>query len=299
MGDNICLLKTAVATVSVNGTCVEANILFNEGSQRSFITKGLAGCLQVQPFKTEKLSISTFGAHTGCISKLNTATIRLHTISGQLIPLTVLIVSTIAAPLQNLHRKTLTELPYLTGLHLAHPVTSTDQFTITLLIGADHYWDIVEDHIVRGNGPTAMSSKLGYLLSGPLGAPNSRNTSANILHVTTQLPPDSDLQQFWSVESLGILPTNESANATLELYIQNSVKRLPDGSYSARFPWKDSHPALPNNFSTCAHQTRALARKLAKTPSLFAKYNEILIEQKRRGFIKQVKFPTDSTGMSH
>ena len=41
-------------------------------------------------------------------------------------------------------------------------------FFITLLIGADHYWEIVEDHVIRSNGPTAVGSKLGYLLSGPL-----------------------------------------------------------------------------------------------------------------------------------
>ncbi|KAH3841251.1 hypothetical protein DPMN_114710 [Dreissena polymorpha] len=37
---------------------------------------------------------------------------------------------------------------------------------IAVLIGADHYWDLVEDTVIRGNGPTAVKSKLGYLLSG-------------------------------------------------------------------------------------------------------------------------------------
>ena len=47
-----CLLKTAVATISAGDTYVEANILFDEESQRSFLTKGLADCLQVQPHAT-------------------------------------------------------------------------------------------------------------------------------------------------------------------------------------------------------------------------------------------------------
>jgi hypothetical protein len=41
-------------------------------------------------------------------------------------------------------------------LKLAHPVTSDKNFEISLLIGADHYWDFVEDHIILGNGHTAM-----------------------------------------------------------------------------------------------------------------------------------------------
>ena len=78
----------------------------------------------------------------------------------------------------------LTKLPYLRNLPLAHPVLSSDSFKISLLIGTDHYWDIVEDHIVHGQRPTAMSSKLGYLLSGPL--PVDQTTSVtNTFHVST------------------------------------------------------------------------------------------------------------------
>ena len=242
-------LKTAVATVSAEGTYVEANILFDEGSQRSFITKSLADCLTLQPHGTEELSISTFGTQTSHVNKLDVATIYLHTISGQPIPLTVLIVPTIAAPLQNRSKKPLTDFPHRKGLHLAHPVTSTEQFVdINLLIGADHYWDVVEDHIIKGNGPTAMGSKLGYLLSGPMGTTTQENTTTNILHVTTTPIPDPDLQRFWSVESLGTVPKDDTANTILKRYIKNNVKRLPNGSYSARFPWNNSHPALPTNF---------------------------------------------------
>ena len=294
-GNNICILKTAVATVSAEGTYVEANILFDEGSQRSFITKSLADCLTLQPHGTEELSISTFGTQTSHVNKLDVATIYLHTISGQPIPLTVLIVPTIAAPLQNRSKKPLTDFPHLKGLHLAHPVTSTEQFVINLLIGADHYWDVVEDHIIKGNGPTAMGSKLGYLLSGPMGTTTQENTTANILHVATTPIPDPDLQRFWSVESLGTVPKDDTANTFLKHYIKNNVKRLPNGSYSACFPWKDSHPALPTNFSMCARRTRSLTRKLGNTPPLLSKYHEILKEQEHRGFIEQVEHSSNTT----
>lgn len=38
---------------------------------------------------------------------------------------------------------------------------------ISLLIGVNHYWVIVGNGIIRGPGPVAVSSKIGYLLSGP------------------------------------------------------------------------------------------------------------------------------------
>ena len=80
----------------------------------------------------------------------------------------VLIVPTIATPLRNILKTNVTQLPHLRGLPLGHSVMRDDSFKISLLIGSNHYWDIVEDHIIRGNGPTAMSSILGYLLSGTL-----------------------------------------------------------------------------------------------------------------------------------
>ena len=73
-------------------------------------------------------------------------------------------------------------------------------FQIDLLIGTDHYWNIVEDHILRGPGPTTAKSKIGYLLSGPVPTANqSTRINASILHVMTSHKEDEfDLERFWS-----------------------------------------------------------------------------------------------------
>jgi len=240
-----------------------------------------------------ELSLSTFGTGTSSIAKLDVATIYLHGISGQAIPLTVLIVPTIAMLIHTVDHKAITNLSYLEGLQLAHPISSAERFSITLLIGADQYWNIVEDHVIRGNGPTAVGSTLSYLLSGPLETSNQGQIVASTLHVATQQTPN--LEQFWSVESVGITSADNPNNSFLDTYINRSVERLSDGSYRARFPWKDSHPPLPTNYSTCSNRTRALARKLALTPSLLNKYSEILEDQERWGFIERVQHMTNPT----
>ena len=217
-GSATCLLKTAVVNISSRGIHIQSNILFDEGSQCSFLTKGLADCLQVQPHDTVELSLSTFGTGTSSITKLDVATINLHGISGQVIPLTVLVAPTIAAPIHTVDRKVITNLLYLAGLQLAHPISSDEQFSITLLIGADQYWNIVEDHVIRGNGPTVVGSKLGYLLSGPLETTTQEKIVANTFHVATQ--PTPNMGQFWSVESVGITPKDELTNSFLDTYYQ-------------------------------------------------------------------------------
>ena len=107
------------------------------------------------------------------LKKLNVANLQVITDTGTPVSINVLIVPSIATPLENtVKTPVLKDLSYLRGLQLAHPVTKSDSFEISLLIGADHYWDCVGDHTVCGNGPTAVSSKLGYLLSGPISSAN-------------------------------------------------------------------------------------------------------------------------------
>jgi len=108
---------------------------------------------------------------------LAVATTHLHALNGVKIPVSVLVIPKLVAPVRNSVRTHLSQLSYLHHLPLAHPVTSDENFYISILIGADYYWHFVQDHVVRGDGPTAVESRLGYLLSGPLPFPTSVNTS--------------------------------------------------------------------------------------------------------------------------
>ena len=124
--------------------------------------------------------------------------------------MTVLIVPQLAAPIRNSVRTHLGKLSYLKGLSLAHPVTGDENFRISILIGADSYWQFIQDCTVRGNGPTAVKSKLGYLLSGPLPLPNTTTTTSfhvSILSCTTE---NTDHMSFWQVESIGTTPISQN-----------------------------------------------------------------------------------------
>jgi len=58
------LLKTAISYVGTGNTKFSAGILFDEGSQRSYITQELTESLQLPVDGTEMLSISSFGVKT-------------------------------------------------------------------------------------------------------------------------------------------------------------------------------------------------------------------------------------------
>ncbi|CAB4008040.1 Hypothetical predicted protein [Paramuricea clavata] len=185
------LLKTAVSPIEYIGSTVTAHILFDEGSHRSFITGSLARNVGLTAEREETLSLSTFGGTTTSVRRVEVGTINLQTPVGENIPIEVIIVPTIAAPLQSFTTIDLHSLPDLKGLTFAHPITNEHTFDIDLLIGADHYWNVVEDEIIKGSGPTAAKSKIGYLLSGPI--PLTNQTSALNTTIARMMNLNSDV----------------------------------------------------------------------------------------------------------
>ena len=109
--------------------------------------------------------------------------------SGDTVLLSVLVVPCFAMALQNTSIS-VNHLTQLCDLYLTHPLTAEKEFEISHLIGADYYWDIVGDYIVRGMRPSAVESKLGYLLSGPIQPKDTQSTTAYVL-----------MERFWNLES--------------------------------------------------------------------------------------------------
>ena len=288
-----CLLKTAIAPIIAGGIRTQANILFDEGAQCSFISLAMANELQITPVSTTDVAVASFGTTALTQQKLGTTMVEVETESGELIPLSVLIVPSISAPIQNSISTSVRSMRHLRGLKLTQPVTSEGNFTISLLIGTDYYWSFVQDHIVRGQGPIAQQSKLGYLLSGPLPSAISEETSSALLQITSVItidePKSPDLHNFWSVEAVGTDANSKSMDSVfLQSYQQSSITQTPEGPYIARFPWKVDKPHLLSNFAICKKRTQTLVNKLRKTPHILQLYDGIIKEQEERGFIERV-----------
>ena len=112
-------------------------------------------------------------------------------------------------------RVNINNYPHLQGLELAD--SSESQCGIDILIGSDHYWEIVTGETIRGNsGPMAINSKFGWLLSAPTNFSCSSNESNTVSNLIISGGPrfneanDKDeivdtLKTFWETESTGIL----------------------------------------------------------------------------------------------
>lgn len=94
------------------------------------------------------------------------------------------------------------------GLELADYFDGS-QDTIYVLVGSDFYWDIVIGDIVS----VSVSSKLRWLLSGPVKGATTDNYVVSNLIVSGELPMreidevTEIMQRFWEIESIGIEET--------------------------------------------------------------------------------------------
>jgi len=123
----------------------------------------------------------------------------------------------------------------LKDLQLAHPVTEDDSFEIRILVGADYYWTFIQDHIIRGDGPTAVQSRLGYLLSGSL---LQISTAVTLVHVNFTAVDSQDLNTFWKTKTSGLSPDTDIDGSFLKAYMQSSITRQPNGVCLLIFPGK-------------------------------------------------------------
>lgn len=125
-----------------------------------------------------------------------------------MVQINALCFSTICTPLPPIYK-----YQCLDELDLADNFTEMND-TIDMLIGSDFYWTLVTGKVLHTNGgPTAVSSKLGWLLSGltegdcTMVALNNLSICDGLQHplvFTEKNALLSTLNNFWELEAIGI-----------------------------------------------------------------------------------------------
>jgi len=146
-------LKTAVAPVRSTHAQSHARIFLDEGAQRTLITSSLAKQLHLYPTFREKLKLSGFQSSCSASTPqlYDVTSLAIMDLTGKQVTIEAIILDHIANPLQNHHRVAVSHLQHIRNLRLAHPTTYDEPLLpIDMLIGADYYWTLVTDKIIRG-----------------------------------------------------------------------------------------------------------------------------------------------------
>ena len=112
------------------------------------------------------------------------------------------------------------------------------------------------------SGLVAMSSKFGWLVSGPIknSGENSTVTHSNLVvqgpsSLDSECTLEKELRRFWDIESLGILDDALSEPGTERFPSQISYDFL-QGCYRVGLPWKLSKPES-TNYALCIRRQSA------------------------------------------
>ena len=206
--------------------CLVARTVLDSGSQRTYVTRRLRDRLNLPTIGTESLRIKTFGATETQNTSSDLVELGVKAEGNEALKLLALVVPCICNPLISQpinHSKQ--SYGHLVGLELGDSADVSELLEIDVLIGSDSYWDLVTGRVVRGDsGPTAIHTKLGWILSGPA---NHLEVSVNLTVASTHslkvdtcpsMEPTLDdcLERFWDLESLGIV--NQETSCTRSSY---------------------------------------------------------------------------------
>ena len=170
--------------------------------------------------------------------------------------------------------------------------------SIDVLIGSDYYWQIVTGETVRGTeGPVAVSSSLGWLLSGPVSRPSSKKqgTVSNLAisqgncEVFSENTEDellNTLKSFWKTESISIDDNQDAVEPTPEHFLSDI--KFNESRYEVGLPLNGNQSTLPTNYNQSFNQLKSLQRHLIKEPELASEYDNIIQEQLNTNIIERV-----------
>ena len=308
------LLQTAraVATNEDGSKTCPVRILFDSGSQRSYLTDDLKRKLNLNPIKTETLYLNTFGDSKHERKSCQLFNLNLRDRGNGITPIWALNVPVICSPLPS--TVDIFDYQHIRGLDLADCSETQDVHhsdTVDVLIGSDHYWSFMYGETIRGDsGPVAVSSKFGWVLSGQTELTNEpgvrrKESSANLV-ISSQTEdflddnvPQNDqlvdcLKQFWETEAIGIADGDDlKTNSVPNNFIEDIA--FDGQNYEVGLPWKDSSFPVSNGYDTCSKRLQSLHRKLQADPVLRNEYNKIICDQLETGIIERVPETSDSS----
>ena len=304
---NAVLLQTA-RTIIYNPTSpkqvLEVRLLLDTGSQRSYLTERAMKLLHLIPSGSQVLSIAAFGANREqtkvcpivsvgvCLKGYADTSLSLYVVPMICKPLSC---QPITASIETNKR--------LASLDLADSAEGESPLPVDVLIGCDYYWELVTGQISRGKGgPTAIQTKLGWVLCGP--APflsslvHSCVATTHLLRVDSQ-PFESEqlveqLRSFLELESLGI----HEEERTLYDEFSDSVT-FQEGRYTVLLPWKEFHKPLTDNYQLCVKRLNGLLKRLRSNPEILKQYDATIREQLKNEIIEPVSPEEKTTSAVH
>ncbi len=318
--EEMVLMQTALTEIKnpKNSDSQKTRLLLDCGSQRTYITESLANKLGLKHEQEQEIRLSTFGSEKSKVIKTASTSVSVKMNNDQYMNVTANIVPVISGSIvrRPVDVSSLGNLEHLVkSVELADTIPrEKESSTVELLIGNDYYLDVVlSQRIELQPGLYLLGSKFGWILTGrtPENSEDANETNFLILthgtnvtetavfqNVDTLIPRKPDLEDFWSVESIGITDDPlKGADETAKEQFKETIQ-YEDGRYNVTWPWKEEVPDLPVNRELAYGRLKSCVKRLKNNGELLKRYDSVITEQLQNGVIEKVQEPT-SGNMKH
>ena len=96
------------------------------------------------------------------------------------------------------------------------------------------------------------------------------------------------LNRFWDLDTIGIADDDEKT-CFYDKFIDEI--KFENGRYKVRLPLKETQSMLPDNYSLSMKRLKSLKERLDKDEDLLKRYDDVIQEQLKLGFMEEVKQP--------
>ncbi|KAL1433746.1 hypothetical protein MTO96_012278 [Rhipicephalus appendiculatus] len=243
-------------------------IMFDGGSQRSYITTQTAQKLGCELVGQERLSVGFFGGHQK-ERPFRRVKVFLETKRGdkrelQVLETDVICDQTIPKPPKQIMEK-LEALGYECA-DFGHDDDGPKE--IGLLIGADYLWDLATGRTVKlGKRLRAVETAAGWTVQGPVERNEKDSHCAQTVMLRTSVIEKTGdmLNKFWTLESIGVIEGNEATRTSPALEFFEGTVTTVDGRYEVSLPWK-TEIVLGDNREVAMKRLNQLTKRLKKSP---------------------------------
>ncbi|XDV20313.1 hypothetical protein PO909_025662 [Leuciscus waleckii] len=179
------------------------------------------------------------------------------------------------------------------------------QAEVDLLIGTDvpkamEPWQVVPS---VEEGPYAVKTRLGWIVSGPLRGVNSHDTTSGLIQVTSNRISVATLDELWNHQQFKIdFPECQNDRVVMSrediqfLEMVSQSAKLIEGHYSIGLPLRNTVLKMPNNRKVAEQRALNLKKKFIKNPQFHAEYSAFVEDWIVKDYA--VKVPNDEISRS-
>ena len=266
------IMQTASIKAAGQKKTLTCNVLFDSGSNQTYIKREIADKLGCKTIKTIQHQVTVFGGNKSQFTQKSVREVILVDIWGNSHAIQAIEMDRVCAPLI---RPNLPKEVFLRGLTFANQPSGA--ITIDILIGLDYYWKFFGSQITRiQDNLVAHNTPFGNIISGQChecGTGDSRSVLSHnlFLMASTEEPKniwdngwvthcqvktvtqreesslDKDVRYLWSLEWCGIDDPNVEEDAVYKYFKETTKFDALDKRYVVRLPWKPNAHQLQNN----------------------------------------------------